>query len=83
MSTPILIWNNRGYGEIRDYMAARGIPQIGVDIYTPDFLAIARGFGCEAMRAETLDQLAEALRQSQRRKRPTVIEIEEATAQAW
>ena len=83
LPVPILVWNNRGYGEIRDYMAARGIPQIGVDIYTPDFLAIARGFGCEALRAETLDQLAEALRQSQRRKRPTVIEIEETTAQAW
>jgi acetolactate synthase-1/2/3 large subunit len=83
LPVPILIWNNRGYGEIRDYMAARGIPQIGVNIYTPDFLTIARGFGCEAMRAQTLDQVAEGLRQSQHRRGPTVIEIEETTAQAW
>ena len=34
---PILLWNNQGYGEIKTYMADRDIPQIGVDIYTPDF----------------------------------------------
>ncbi len=80
---PILLWNNRGYGEIREYMAARGIPQIGVDIYTPDLLAIARGFGCEALRAESLAHLEVALRQSQDRPRPTLIEIDDASAQAW
>ena len=48
--TPIivLLWNNQGYGEIKRYMQERGIPTIGVDIYTPDFLTLARGFGCRA-----------------------------------
>ena len=41
----VLVWNNHGYGEIKAYMADRGIPQIGVDIYTPDFVAIASGYG--------------------------------------
>ena len=83
LPVPILLWNNRGYGEIREYMAARGIPQIGVDIYTPDLLAIARGFGCEALRAESIDHLDAALRQSQRKTRPTLIEIDETSARAW
>ncbi|MGH6930368.1 MAG: thiamine pyrophosphate-dependent enzyme, partial [Dongiaceae bacterium] len=79
----ILVWNNRGYGEIKKYMAERGIPQIGVDIYTPDFLAIARSFGCQAIRAESLAHLQDQLRQAQRAPGPTLIEIDEASALRW
>jgi acetolactate synthase-1/2/3 large subunit len=79
----ILLWNNRGYGEIKQYMAARGIPQIGVDIYTPDFLAIARGFGCQAVRAESISHLQEQLRQAQQAAGPTLIEIDESAALNW
>jgi acetolactate synthase I/II/III large subunit len=80
---PILLWNNRGYGEIKSYMADRGIPQIGVDIYTPDFLAIARGFGCRAERAESLKHLRGLLQQSDQGAGPTLIEIDEEAALAW
>jgi acetolactate synthase-1/2/3 large subunit len=76
---PILLWNNHGYGEIKNYMAERGIPQIGVDIYTPDFLAIARGFGCRAERTESLKQLGWLLQQSRQEAGPTLIEIDEET----
>jgi acetolactate synthase-1/2/3 large subunit len=79
----ILVWNNRGYGEIKKYMAERGIPQIGVDIYTPDLLTIARGFGCAAVRAEGLSHLQDQLRQSQQATGPTLIEIDEASALRW
>jgi acetolactate synthase-1/2/3 large subunit len=44
----VLLWNNDGYGEIKTYMVDRQIQPIGVDIYTPDFLTIAIGFGCGA-----------------------------------
>jgi acetolactate synthase-1/2/3 large subunit len=83
LPVPVLVWNNRGYGEIKKYMAERGIPQIGVDIYTPDFLTIARGFGCGAVRAEGLAHLQEQLRLAHRAKGPTVIEIDEAAALTW
>ena len=39
----VLLWNNHGYGEIKRYMERREITPLGVDIYTPDFLAIAPG----------------------------------------
>lgn len=71
----VLLWNNQGYGEIKTYMRETGIPQIGVDLVTPDFLAIARGFGCVADRATGLDHLEELLRKSQGRRVPTLIEI--------
>jgi acetolactate synthase-1/2/3 large subunit len=79
----IVLWNNHGYNEIREYMADRGIPQIGVDIYTPDLLAIARGFGCEGVRAQGFSQLQDELRKSQRRTHPTVIQIDESDARRW
>jgi acetolactate synthase-1/2/3 large subunit len=80
---PILLWNNRGYGEIKRYMAERGIPQIGVDIYTPDFLTIARGFGCRAERAGSLKQLRWLLQRSQQEAGPTLIEVDEEAALGW
>jgi acetolactate synthase-1/2/3 large subunit len=83
LAVPILLWNNRGYGEIKRYMADRGIPQIGVDIYTPDFQTIARGFGCQTLLAESPEHLAEALVQAHRASGPTVIEIDEAKALNW
>jgi acetolactate synthase I/II/III large subunit len=71
----ILLWNNRGYGEIKRYMQKSNIPVIGVDIYTPDFLALARGFGCHAERASSFEHLRVLLQTAARAERPTVIEL--------
>jgi len=73
----ILLWNNRGYGEIKRYMQNKNIPVIGVDIYTPDFLALARGFGCHAERASSFEHLRVLLQTAARAERPTVIELVE------
>lgn len=80
---PIILWNNQGYGEIKTYMRDRDIPQIGVDILTPDFQVLARGFGAHATRADTLDGLIRALDSAFAADRPTIIEIDDATAQGW
>ena len=76
----ILLWNNRGYGEIKSYMADRQIPQIGVDIYTPDFQAIAAGFGCAVAKAESLSHLEALLLDANQADGPTLIEIDEASS---
>lgn len=79
----ILLWNNGGYGEIKKSMIASGITPIGVDLYTPDFVSIARGFGCIAQRAEGLDHLIALLSGVDTRRVPTVIEIKEDEALSW
>jgi acetolactate synthase-1/2/3 large subunit len=71
----VVIWNNTGYGEIKAYMRDRQIPEIGVDIYTPDFIAIAQGLGCHATRPADIAALRNELTQSVKRKVPTIIEI--------
>ena len=73
----VLLWNNQGYGEIKTYMAEKAIPQIGVDIFTPDFVTIAQGFGCAAERAGSLEHLEESLEAATARTVPTLIEIRE------
>ena len=78
-ATPIIlvVWNNRGYGEIKSCMTEKGIPHVGVDLHTPDFVALAAGFGCEAVRPRGLDELTEALADARDRQVPTVVDLDE------
>jgi acetolactate synthase-1/2/3 large subunit len=75
--TPIIVvlWNNRGYGEIKRYMVERGIAPIGVDIYTPDFIALAKGFGCDAERASDFEHFRRLLQAGAKSNRPCIIEL--------
>jgi acetolactate synthase-1/2/3 large subunit len=74
----VLLWNNFGYGEIRKYMDQRDISPVGVDIYTPDFMALAKAFGCEAASVDDPQALDAQLRRAVSREVPTVIEVREA-----
>ena len=73
----VLLWNNNGYGEIKSYMVARQIHPIGVDIFTPDFQMLAKGFGCEAVKLKEPSALPALLRTAAARKTATIIEIDE------
>ncbi len=77
--TPIivLLWNNQGYEEIKKYMVNRAIEPVGVDIYTPDFIAVAKGLGCAAERIDSVEQLRVALRSAADRQGPTLIEVDQ------
>jgi acetolactate synthase-1/2/3 large subunit len=72
-----LVWNNRGYGEIRDYMRGRGITPVGVDLHTPDFVALASAYGAAAVRLARLADLPRLLREAAGRPGPTLIEFDE------
>ena len=78
-NTPIivLLWNNRGYGEIKRYMQNRSIELIGVDIYTPDFRMLAAGFGCGYERAQSFAHLRDLLEKAASATRPNIIEVTE------
>ena len=58
----LLVWNNNGYGEIRDYMVSKEIKPIAVDPIAPDFLKAADSMGVPGLRIKSLDELAAALR---------------------
>ena len=83
LAVPILVWNNKGYGEIKKYMVERGIPTIGVDIYTPDFITIAKGFGCAVNEISSKADFIEALRNASRASVPTLIDVPEELVLNW
>lgn len=75
----MILWNNRGYGEIKSYMEGAAITPLGVDIYTPDFRLLAKGYGWGHMTADDPAAMAAAVTAALASRRPTVIEIDEAT----
>ncbi|MBP5947524.1 MULTISPECIES: 5-guanidino-2-oxopentanoate decarboxylase [unclassified Pseudomonas] len=74
----VLLWNNQGYEEIKKYMVNRAIEPVGVDIYTPDFIGVAKALGCAAEAINSVEQLRGALRAATDRQGPTVIEIDQS-----
>lgn len=78
----VIVWNNSAYGEIKAMMAERAIPQIGVDIHAPDFVALAQAMGCAASAPESIAAFKADLAASARRDVPTVIEIRDPSALA-
>jgi acetolactate synthase-1/2/3 large subunit len=73
----VVVWNNERYDMIAQNFEAAGMTPIACDIYTPDFLGIARAYGCEAVRVTNEQELAEALRASTDKSVPTLIEVRE------
>ena len=78
VSPIFLVWNNRGYDEIRYFFAESGVEPIGVDLHTLDFISLARSLGCSAQRAADLEELKRALRGAQREAGPTLIEVQQS-----
>ena len=71
----VLIWNNRGYGEIRTSMIAVDIEPAGVDVQPPDFAHIARAYALNYRRIDSAASLAQALREFAARPQAIVLEI--------
>ena len=46
----VLLLNNNGYGEIKSAMLAADVEPVGVDLHTPDFVALALSYGWKAQR---------------------------------
>jgi acetolactate synthase-1/2/3 large subunit len=73
----VLLWNNRGYGAIRDAMAAENISPVGTDVTARNFEHIALGLGCRFDRARSASELATAVRSAlATREGPSLIELE-------
>ncbi|WP_420235484.1 5-guanidino-2-oxopentanoate decarboxylase [Pseudomonas sp. ABY48] len=73
----VLLWNNQGYEEIKKYMVNRAIEPVGVDIYTPDFIGVAKALGCFAQAIDDVPSLRAALLAARERQGPTLIEIDQ------
>jgi thiamine pyrophosphate-dependent acetolactate synthase large subunit-like protein len=77
VALPVVVVDDSGYGEIRREMAERGDPPLGVDLDSPDFVALGRAMGCHGVLADSRDALDEALARALAADRPTVIHVPE------
>ena len=74
LALPVLVYNNHGYGEIRDSMDHAGITRLGTDA-RHDIAGIAQGFGAAVTRITALDELEGALDDAFANTGPTVLEL--------
>lgn len=77
LAIPIVLWNNDSLAMIRDGMVERAIPETGVNPKNPDFIKIAEGFGCHALRPDNMDAFTDAVDVALSATEPTVIEVRE------
>ncbi|WP_254707244.1 thiamine pyrophosphate-dependent enzyme [Streptomyces lunaelactis] len=77
---PVVVFDNGGYGEIRDEMTARGDAPAAVDLAPVDLPALARAYGGHGEHATTPEALAAALARALTTPGPTVITVPEETA---
>ena len=71
----LVIWQNDGYGEMRDSMDRISAPRMGTEVTAHDFVLLAEGFGCRGVRTESLDDLPGALAEAFAADRPTLVEV--------
>ena len=72
---PIVLWNNDGLGAIRAGMDDQDIPQIAVNPRNPDFIMMAKSFGCHTAQPDSLEAFQEALGAALAADAPTLIEV--------
>jgi acetolactate synthase I/II/III large subunit len=71
----IVVWNNRGYGEIKTSMIAVDIDPVGVDVRPPDFSHVARAYGYAHHAIDSLESFERALRDFADRRQVVMLEV--------
>ena len=71
----LLLWDNRGYEQIRDSFDDVNAPPMGVDVSSHDPVAIAKGFGWNTSEVTTPQQLAAALQNGFAANTPQFIRV--------
>lgn len=71
-----VIPKNNEYAILKSFAVLEETPGVpGLDIPGLDIVALAKGYGCSAVRAETIDQVKAACKEAFSRQGPTVIEV--------
>ena len=71
-----IIFNNNAYGNVQQMQKNNyGGRVIATDLHNPDFMKLADAFGANGFRAETAEELAEAMRKGFASDLPTIIEV--------
>ncbi|TYB48179.1 thiamine pyrophosphate-binding protein [Actinomadura chibensis] len=75
----LLVFNDRGYGVLRNMQDAMRRPRAGVDLATPDFGPVCEGLGLPYLRVADPGSVAPALERAVARRGPVLVEIDLAS----
>ncbi len=75
LSLPVVIWNDRSFGEIHRLMRERGFEPYATDLHVPDLAALAASYGAEWVRTDEPDDLAGAVERALQTEGPTLVEV--------
>jgi thiamine pyrophosphate-dependent acetolactate synthase large subunit-like protein len=82
LALPIIVFDNGGYGEIRNEMVDRGDPVHSVALGSPDFVALAESLGCLGVRLTDPAELGSVVRAAFAAEGPTLIHVREESRAA-
>lgn len=74
----VVLFNDGGYGVLRNLQEAGGRTRRGVDLHTPDFAALSAAFGLRHKLIASAAEFDKALKKAVGRPGPTVIEVDVA-----
>lgn len=72
----VVLFNDGGYGVLRNLQTARGAQRRGVDLLTPDVARLAEAFGLRHTRVDDPERFNKALKKALKREGPSIIEID-------
>lgn len=75
----IIVWNNNGYREIRDFMTSTDVSPIGVDVLGPNLALLAEAMHARYVRAHSLNDIGSALADLHTLNTAMLIEFETQT----
>ncbi|MBV9921280.1 MAG: thiamine pyrophosphate-binding protein, partial [Pseudonocardia sp.] len=72
----LLVFNDRGYGVLRNMQDAGGGPRAGVDLATPEFAGLAAAVGLPYVRIDRAVEARPVLRDAVARRGPVLVEVD-------
>ncbi len=72
----VVLFNDAGYGVLRNMQTAAGRTRRGVDLHTPDFEQLAGAFGIKHRTAASADEFDKALKKALKKGGPCIIEVD-------
>lgn len=75
----LLVFNDRGYGVLRNMQESRGVERAGVDLATPDFSMLAAAIGLPYERIGAADEAESVLVRARDRRSAVLVEVDLGT----
>lgn len=72
----VVLFNDGGYGVLRNLQKARGAKKRAVDLLTPDMALLMESFGLKHKRVDSAEAFDKALKKAVKRGGPSVIEVD-------